>query len=61
MEDDRAVSIEFIARNEGIEVVETFTGEDTYPPEARRQGWQDILDNFARYTEALDQQAQNFR
>jgi hypothetical protein len=34
-----------------VTVRETFDAETTYPPEQQRQGWQAILDNFARHVE----------
>jgi hypothetical protein len=31
----------------------TFDAESTHPVEQQRQGWQSILNNFARHVEAL--------
>ena len=50
--DGREVSIEFTDGAGGVHVKETFDAETENPPEMQRQGWQAILDNFARYVEA---------
>lgn len=52
MSDGREVSVEFVDRPEGILVRETFDAESENPPEMQREGWQAILDHFARYAEA---------
>lgn len=52
MSDGREVTIEFAEGPEGVLVRETFDAENEFPPEFQRQGWQAILDNFARYVEA---------
>jgi uncharacterized protein YndB with AHSA1/START domain len=49
---DRAMSVEFIPGAAGVLVRETFDPETTYPIDHQRQGWQSILDNFARHVEA---------
>jgi uncharacterized protein YndB with AHSA1/START domain len=54
MEDGREVSVEFSPQLDGILVTETFDSETENPPEMQRQGWQAILDNFARHVEAKD-------
>jgi uncharacterized protein YndB with AHSA1/START domain len=51
MEDGRAVSVEFIAEAGRVLVRETFDAESQNPPELQQQGWQAILDNFARHVE----------
>lgn len=51
LEDDRAVSVEFIARDEAVIVRETFYAESELAAEQQRQGWQAILDHFARHAE----------
>ncbi|MEO8299077.1 MAG: SRPBCC family protein [Burkholderiales bacterium] len=48
---DRTMRVEFIAAPGGITVRETFDAEDTHPVEQQQQGWQAILDNFARHVE----------
>src|SRR5882757_6596332 len=50
--DDRKVSIRFTANDNETKVVETFEAESTNPVEMQKGGWQAILDNFKRYTEA---------
>jgi hypothetical protein len=52
MSDGREVQIEFAERADGVLVKETFETENENPPEVQRQGWQAILDNFARHVEA---------
>ncbi len=52
LEDDRKVSILFAQEDDGIRVTETFEAESQNPEELQRQGWQAILDNFARYVES---------
>ncbi|MFU8889332.1 MAG: SRPBCC domain-containing protein [Trueperaceae bacterium] len=52
MEDGRTVVVDFAAEEAGVRVRETFDAEATNPMELQRQGWQAILDNFARYVEA---------
>jgi uncharacterized protein YndB with AHSA1/START domain len=49
--DEREVTVEFSESEEGVVVRETFDAETVFPPEHQRQGWQAILDNFARYVE----------
>lgn len=52
MGDDRKVQITFSAGENGVEVIETFEAEDTNPVEMQQGGWQAILNNFKKYTEA---------
>jgi uncharacterized protein YndB with AHSA1/START domain len=51
MGDGREVSVEFRQESGRVLVRETFDAETQNPPEMQRQGWQAILDNFARYVE----------
>ena len=51
MGDGRDVRVEFKQDAGGILVRETFDTETENPPELQRQGWQAILDNFARHVE----------
>lgn len=51
MSDGREVEVEFAERPEGVHVKEVFDAETENSPEMQRQGWQSILDNFARYVE----------
>lgn len=52
MEDGRDVRVEFTEAAGGVLVRETFDAESENEPELQRQGWQAILDNFARHVEA---------
>ena len=52
MGDGRKVRVEFIPTAGGVMVRETFDAETTHTAEQQRQGWQAILDNFARHVEA---------
>lgn len=47
--DGREVTNEFIAEHEGVRVKVTFDAETENPLEQQRDGWQAILDSFARY------------
>ena len=49
MDDDRFVSVQFIERAEGVELVETFEAETENSIELQTMGWQAILDNFKKY------------
>lgn len=51
MSDGREVQVEFSARSNGVLVTETFDAETENAPDLQRQGWQAILDNFARHAE----------
>jgi uncharacterized protein YndB with AHSA1/START domain len=50
--DGREVKITFTPQGNATKVVETFEAEGTNPIEMQRGGWQAILDNFKKYTEA---------
>jgi uncharacterized protein YndB with AHSA1/START domain len=50
--DGRKVKISFIPEGTSTKVVENFEAETTNPVELQRTGWQSILDNFKKYTEA---------
>ncbi len=52
----RVLTVEFINEKDGVTVRETFDADPTYPEEHQRQGWQAILNNFARHVEAKRQQ-----
>jgi uncharacterized protein YndB with AHSA1/START domain len=51
MSDGREVKVEFSEEAGRVLVRETFDAESQNPSEVQRQGWQAILDNFARYVE----------
>ena len=52
MGDDRKVNVSFSSKNNQTRVVETFEAEDQNPIDMQKGGWQAILDNFKKYTEA---------
>lgn len=49
---DRAARVEFHPGAEGVDVRVTFDAETEFSPEQQREGWQAILDSFARHVEA---------
>lgn len=49
---DRTGVVEFVPGPAGVTVRVTFDAESENPVEDQRQGWQAILDNFARHVEA---------
>lgn len=49
MDDNREVIVEFIAHSNAVIVRETFDAELENPVSLQRDGWQAILDNFARH------------
>ncbi len=51
MGDGREVRVEFSEEAGRVKVRETFDAETENPPEMQREGWQAILDNFARHVE----------
>jgi uncharacterized protein YndB with AHSA1/START domain len=48
---NRALLVEFLPGQDGVTVRETFDAETTNPVEQQRQGWQAILNNFAKHVE----------
>jgi uncharacterized protein YndB with AHSA1/START domain len=50
--DGRKVKITFSSQGNATKVIETFEMENINPHEMQRGGWQAILDNFTKYTEA---------
>lgn len=52
LEDERQVTVEFSESDGSVIVRESFDPESTNPSERQRQGWQAILDRFARHVEA---------
>lgn len=52
LEDSRKVTITFTADGGKTKVTESFEAENTNPVELQKAGWQAILDNFKKYTEA---------
>ena len=53
MGDGRTVRVEFKKEGEGTHIVETFDAERENSIGMQRGGWQAILDNLKKYTEAL--------
>lgn len=47
----RTLKVEFLPEADGTRVRETFDAEETHSIDQQREGWQAILDNFARYVE----------
>jgi uncharacterized protein YndB with AHSA1/START domain len=52
MGDGRKVQVTFSPEGKGTKIVESFEAEGINPVEMQRGGWQAILDNFKKYTEA---------
>ncbi|MCP3740798.1 SRPBCC family protein [Rossellomorea sp. BNER] len=52
MGDGRKVEITFVAQDSDTKVIEIFEAEDTNSIEMQKTGWQSILDNFKKYSEA---------
>jgi uncharacterized protein YndB with AHSA1/START domain len=52
MEDGRSVVIVFSLDENGVKVEETFDAESQNAAEQQRQGWQNILNNFAKHVES---------
>lgn len=50
--DTRKVKIEFTTNGDETTIIETFEAEDENSIEHQKGGWQAILDNFKKYTEA---------
>ena len=49
---DRAASVAFIAGAQGVTVRVVFDAESENPIEQQQQGWQSILNNFAKFVQA---------
>jgi uncharacterized protein YndB with AHSA1/START domain len=49
---DRTARVEFAAGPKGVKVRVSFDSESTHSVEQQQQGWQAILNNFARHVEA---------
>lgn len=48
----RVLTVEFFPGKDGVTVRETFDAETSHSEDQQRQGWQAILNNFARHVEA---------
>ena len=53
---DRTMQVAFSEGPGGVTVTETFDAESTHSIEQQRQGWQAILNSFARYVESRQRQ-----
>ena len=51
-DDDRKVTVAFSGNGNETKIIETFEAESINPIEMQRGGWQAILNNFKKYTEA---------
>ena len=49
---ERSGTVQFAATPEGVTVRVTFDAESEHPEEQQRQGWQAILNNFAKHVES---------
>jgi uncharacterized protein YndB with AHSA1/START domain len=49
---DREATVEFVEGADGVKVRVTFDAETEHSVEQQRQGWQAILNNFAKHVEA---------
>ncbi len=49
---DRTASVEFITGAKGVTVRVAFDAESENPIEQQKQGWQAILNNFAKFVQA---------
>ncbi len=50
---DRVAKVEFADSPQGVSVRVTFDSESTHSIDEQREGWQAILDNFARHVETI--------
>ena len=50
--DGRSVSIQFVQGSDSVKVVESFDAEDENSAEQQKQGWQCILNRFAKHVES---------
>lgn len=55
--DGRQVKVEFLTLLSGVLVKEIFEADTEYPVEQQRDGWQAILNNFAKYVESQSDNA----
>lgn len=51
MEDGRQATTTFTPQNNSTHILTSFDAETENDPEFQKQGWQSILNNFARYAE----------
>lgn len=53
LDDNRKVTIEFKEEGDTVKIIETFEAEGQNSIDMQRDGWQEILNNFKKYTESL--------
>lgn len=53
LDDGRHVKVRFEVNGEQVKVTQTFEPEAVNPVDMQQSGWQAILNNFAKYAEAL--------
>jgi uncharacterized protein YndB with AHSA1/START domain len=53
IEDGRAVSVLFEPTEDAVKITETFEPEEQNPIAMQKNGWQAILNNFAKYVESM--------
>jgi uncharacterized protein YndB with AHSA1/START domain len=53
MDDGRKVEISFTSSGNKTDIVQTFEAESQNSEEMQRTGWQNILDNFKKYSESI--------
>jgi uncharacterized protein YndB with AHSA1/START domain len=59
MDDGRSVAIVFTEVDGGVRIHQTFDAEDENSIAQQREGWQNILENFARFVEGRNSIAAN--
>jgi uncharacterized protein YndB with AHSA1/START domain len=52
MGDGRKVKVDFTTEGSKTKVTESFEAENTHSIDMQKTGWQAILDNYQKYTEA---------
>ena len=52
LDDDRSVVVEFLEEDHAVTVRETFEAETVHAAEQQRQGWQAILERFAKHVQS---------
>jgi uncharacterized protein YndB with AHSA1/START domain len=55
MSDDREVSTTFVDTADGVLITSVFDAESENSPDMQRDGWQAILNNFAKHVESRSQ------
>jgi uncharacterized protein YndB with AHSA1/START domain len=58
--DNRKVEVLFFGSGKETQIAEYFEAEDFHPAEMQSSGWQAILNNFKKYTEAKNRISEEF-